>query len=96
MVPARTMALGPTMACPIAQRARHVTPLHPPRQPFPLPYHTFAFRLAQGAQVAASLGASDSAVFDYATLIFANQGDFFGAGLNTSWVDAHIVTLAAT
>lgn len=32
-------------------------------------------------------------MYDYATMMFANQGDFFGPGLNQSWVDAHIASL---
>lgn len=67
----------------------------PPNNPA-VPYHTFAFRLAQGAHVIASLNASTYAVFDFATLAFQRQGDFYGAGLNTSWVDNHIADLAAT
>jgi len=50
---------------------------------FPLPYHTFAFRAAQGAHVIYSLNKSA-------------QGDFYGADLNTTWVDGHIADLAAT
>ena len=64
---------------------------------FPLPYHTFAFRAAQGAHVIASLNASSSqAVFDFATLMFTRQGEFYGASLNQTWVDGHIADLAAT
>lgn len=63
---------------------------------FPLPYHTFAFRAAQGAHTIASLNSSAQAVFDFATLMFANQGDFYGAGLTTTFVDGHIADLAAT
>jgi hypothetical protein len=61
---------------------------------FPLPYHTYAFRAAQGAHVIASLNASAAAVYDYTSLMFANQGDFCGDGLNQTWVDAHIAQLA--
>ncbi len=61
---------------------------------FPLPYHTYAFRAAQGAHAIASLNATPEAVFDFATLIFANQDDFYGADLNTTWVDNHIAELA--
>ena len=62
---------------------------------FPLPYHTFAFRAAQGVHVIASLNTTSpaQAAFDYATMLFTNQNDFFGAGLNQSWVDQHIVDL---
>ena len=62
---------------------------------FPLPYHTFAFRAAQGAHAIAALNSTPGpAVFDFATLIFANQQDFYGADLNTTWVDNHIAELA--
>lgn len=65
---------------------------------FPLPYHTFAFRAAQGAHVIASLNATRpaEAVYDYATMMFANQGDFYGADLNQTWVDNHIAQLASS
>ena len=61
---------------------------------YPLPYHTFAFRAAHGAQVAKSLK-GDAGALAFATVIFENQEPFFGADLNTTWVDAHIVSLAA-
>ena len=63
---------------------------------FPLPYHTFAFRAAQGAHVIYSLNKSAAGVFDFATLMFNKQGDFYGADLNTTYVDGHIADLAAT
>ncbi len=63
---------------------------------FPLPYHTFAFRAAQGAHVIFSLNKTAKGVFDFATLMFKNQGDFYGASLNTTWVDNHIAELAFT
>jgi hypothetical protein len=65
---------------------------------FPLPYHTFAFRAAQGAHVVASLNTTSpaEAVFEFAGLMFKSQGDFYGADLNTTWVDNHIAELAAT
>lgn len=64
---------------------------------FPLPYHTFAFRGAQGAHVIASLNttAPALAVYDYVGMMFANQGDFYGADLNQTWVDNHIAQLAS-
>ena len=69
----------------------------PPRPRPPLRrYHTFAFRAAQGAHVVGSLNASAEAVFDYASMLFANQGDFYGAALNTTWVDAHIAALVSS
>lgn len=42
-----------------------------------------------------SINGTDAAVFDYATLMFNMQGDFYGAGLNQTWVDAHIAALAS-
>lgn len=67
---------------------------------FPLPYHTFAFRAAQGVHVVASLNhtsleSSALAAFDYATMIFLNQVDFFGGGLTQTWVDNHIAQLVS-
>ena len=62
---------------------------------FPLPYHTFGFRVAQGLHVAASLNKTAQAPWDFAAYFFQNQGDFYGAALNTTWVDGHITTLAA-
>ncbi len=43
-----------------------------------------------------SLNKTASGVFDFATLMFAQQGDFYGADLNTTWVDGHIADLAAS
>ena len=65
---------------------------------FPLPYHTFAFRAAQGAHAIAAINKTSpaEAVFQYAGMMFANQGDFYGADLTTTQVDAHIAELAST
>lgn len=41
---------------------------------FPLPYHTYAFLAAQGAQVVKSLNGTDAAVYDYINLIFTVSG----------------------
>lgn len=64
---------------------------------FPLPYHTFAFRAAQGAHVVASLNATAPAlaVFDYAATMFANQAGFYDASLSTTGANALIASLAA-
>lgn len=37
---------------------------------FPLPYHTFAFSVAQGGNVIASLNSSTTAVFNWANALF--------------------------
>ena len=65
---------------------------------FPLPYHTFGFRAAQGAHAIAAINKTSpaEAVFQYAGMMFANQGDFYGADLTTTQVDAHIAELAST
>jgi hypothetical protein len=82
----------PTIKALVAHYGNNITvALHT----FPLPYHTFAFRAAQGAHAIAALNSTPGpAVFDFATLIFANQDDFYGADLNTTWVDNHIAELA--
>jgi len=43
-----------------------------------------------------SLNKSAEGVFDFATLMFEKQGDFYGADLNQTWVDNHIAELATT
>ena len=44
--------------------------------------------------MAKSLGKTDAAAIDYATLMFKSQDDFYGDNLNTTWVDGHIASLA--
>lgn len=85
----------PTMA---ALRAHYGAKISFILHTFPLPYHTFAFRAAQGAHVIASLNTTSpaEAVYDYATMMFANQGDFYGPDLNQTWVDNHIAELASS
>lgn len=46
--------------------------------------------------MARSLGKTDAAAIDYATLMFKSQDDFYGDNLNTTWVDGHIASLAST
>lgn len=63
---------------------------------FPLPYHTWAFRCAQGAHVVRSINGTDASVLAYQEMMFDNQGDFFDPSINQTWVDAHIVDLVST
>ena len=62
---------------------------------FPLPYHTFAFLAAQGAQVIKSVNGSDAAVFDYISLIFANQDSFYSTTQSISQITDAYATLVA-
>jgi hypothetical protein len=62
---------------------------------FPLPYHTFAFLAAQGAQVIKSVNGSDAAVFDYISLIFEHQGEFYSTSQSITQVTDAYATLVA-
>jgi hypothetical protein len=63
---------------------------------FPLPYHTWAFHAAQGAQVVRSLNASDAGFFAYADLIFNNQGNFYSTTMTaTQIIDAYATLVSA-
>ena len=62
---------------------------------FPLPYHTFAFLAAQGAQVVKSLNGTDAAVYDYINLIFTNQGGFYSDTMTITQVTDAYATLVA-
>jgi len=63
---------------------------------FPLPYHTWAFHAAQGAQVVRSLNASDAGFFAYADLIFNNQGNFYSTTMTAEQIiDAYATLVSA-
>ena len=62
---------------------------------FPLPYHTFAFLAAQGAQVVKSLNKTDQGVYDYIDLIFTNQDSFYSDTMTiTQVIDAYATLVA--
>jgi len=62
---------------------------------FPLPYHTFAFLAAQGAQVVKSINGTDAGVYDYIDLIFTNQDSFYSDTMTiTQVIDAYATLVA--
>jgi predicted DsbA family dithiol-disulfide isomerase len=59
---------------------------------FPLPYHTYAFLGAQGAQVIKSVNGTDAAVFDFAAAMFNGAQQSFWNDATANMTSGQVAT----